>query len=461
VKPGVLVDRYRIERLLGEGGMGQVFEAFDPRLDRLVALKIVSSQDGADAVARVTREARAAARLTHTNAAAIFDVGEWNGNGYIAMELVRGAPMRRWIEDRATAVPMRIRWLLQLADALGAAHRLGIIHRDVKPENVLIDDKGQVKVVDFGVAKLVELQPHSAAHSTAPSSFCGTPRYMAPEQLVGGSVDGRTDQFAWGLVAFELLTRGHRSIAGREPGRPPSVRLVDVAPDVPLAVAEVITRALSSDKALRFSTMEEIARALAASAAGVLEAVPALPTERDTVADHDGSTTTTLGGPTQSVEATDRHVVTEPTAPMGLALATTRAQAHAHATEQGPTAKNPQAVLVVVAPEGSGATTPMRQATHQVVPSPRWHPAAPAHVATSTDAARSSGGRSVLVGVGVSIVALALVVGAATAAFQACTQQHPSNGPDAAAPSAGSPTGIGASAARPDAESRAARDGQR
>ena len=404
--------------------MGEVFEAFDPRLDRLVALKIVASRDDADGVARVTREARAAARLTHTNAAAIFDVGEWNGNGYIAMELVRGAPMRRWIKDRGTAIPMRIRWLLQLADALGAAHRLGIVHRDVKPENVLIDDKGQVKVVDFGVAKLIELQPHSAAPSMAPSSFCGTPRYMAPEQLVGGSVDGRTDQFAWGLVAFELLTRGHRSIAGREPGRPPAVRLVDVAPDVPPAVAEVITRALSMDKALRFSTMEEIARSLSASAAGMLEAVPVLPTERDTKAVQDGPPTT-LGGPMQSVDATDRHVLTEPTAPMGLAHATTHAQVYPHTPEQGPTAKNPQAVLVVVPPDGSGRTTPLRRPAaappNHVIPSSRWQP--------------------VVVGVGVSLVALALVGGAATAAFQACAQRQTSNGTDAAAPPAARPPG--------------------
>src|SRR5579883_2965896 len=156
---GERFDRYVIEDVLGEGGMARVYRAHDPRLHQRVALKVLrldSSTDpdtSVDATARVMREARAAAALDHPNAVSVFDVGEADGQLFIAMELVVGKSLRAYVGDASVSWETKLRWMLDAARALGAAHERGLVHRDVKPENVMVRADGMVKVVDFGIAK--------------------------------------------------------------------------------------------------------------------------------------------------------------------------------------------------------------------------------------------------------------------------------------------------------------------
>jgi tRNA A-37 threonylcarbamoyl transferase component Bud32 len=214
-RPGDRFDRYEIEALIGEGGMGRVFQAFDARLDRTVALKVLRpdalATDGSDAkmgAARLVREARLAAQLEHPNVVAIYDVGEHEGVPYIAMEYVRGKPLDAVLKDGSVTLERKMRWLLGMARALAAAHRRGLVHRDIKPANVLVrgaDDA--VKVLDFGIARSTGRAAQGATEvPTLTGQIVGTPQYMAPEQLRGEAVDGRADQFGWGVVAHWLLT---------------------------------------------------------------------------------------------------------------------------------------------------------------------------------------------------------------------------------------------------------------
>src|SRR5262249_4765323 len=153
-KPGETFERYTVEALIGEGGMGHVYRARDTRLERRVALKVINDRASSrDAAARLVREARAAAALDHPNAVAIFDVGELDGPPYIVMELVEGRTLRGLIGDSGTRMSARIAHLADVGRALAAAHRRGLVHRDIKPENVMIRDDGMVKVLDFGIAR--------------------------------------------------------------------------------------------------------------------------------------------------------------------------------------------------------------------------------------------------------------------------------------------------------------------
>src|SRR5579859_6836445 len=287
--PGATFDRYVIEGLLGEGGMGRVYSAYDPRLDRRVALKVLlaphETRDGAatdgrtldsEGSARLLREARAAAALDHPNAVSVFDVGEVGGVAFIAMELLEGRSLRTYVGDASVPVEQRLRWLVDVAHALGAAHHRGLVHRDIKPENVMIRGDGVAKVLDFGIARRIELQavvgpvtpPDAARVATAPGTLVGTPLYMAPEQIRGDPVDGRTDQFAWGVVAFELLTgappwdtggSGLRLVADILSKPAPELGSSEVSP----AVEAAIRKALSKAPGDRFASMEELADAIA------------------------------------------------------------------------------------------------------------------------------------------------------------------------------------------------------
>jgi len=207
LRTGQSFDRYRIEAVLGEGGMGAVYRAFDTRLQRVVALKVVRpGPDGSTGgTARVLREARAAAALQHPNAVVIHDVGELDGEAYIAMEYVEGTSLRPWVADRTTPVATKLRALVDVAHVLEAAHQKGIIHRDVKPENVMIKRDGTVKVLDFGIARRVRtevdpsgptLDSETFTTKTGEGVVVGTPAYMAPEQIRNETVDARTDQFS-------------------------------------------------------------------------------------------------------------------------------------------------------------------------------------------------------------------------------------------------------------------------
>jgi serine/threonine-protein kinase len=283
--PGASFARYTVEESLGDGGMGQVYRAFDTQLERRVALKILnpptSEQGGAAVAAKlILREARAAAALNHANAVTVFEVGEHDGVPFMAMELVTGRPLRHLIGRPGIGLVRRLRWLQGVAGALGAAHAAGIVHLDVKPENVIVRDDDVAKVLDFGIARHRSFDPDLAYPARADvdkmhtltggaGSVVGTPRYMAPEQIGRGELDGRTDQFAWGVVAYEVLT-------GKSPWPPgddlyslfasilhvPTPDLRRLAPEVPPPIASVVARAMSKVKEERFSTMGELSAAL-------------------------------------------------------------------------------------------------------------------------------------------------------------------------------------------------------
>ncbi|MDI1482796.1 serine/threonine-protein kinase [Polyangium sp. y55x31] len=279
--PGESFDRYVIESLLGEGGMGEVYRAEDTRLRRKIALKVLRRGDEADsetwgrAVARMLREARAVAALSHPGIVAIYDVGEHDGAPFIAMELVEGRPLRALVGGDEP-LGTRLRILLEIARALSAAHQAGLVHRDVKPENVVVRADGAVKVLDFGIARKLSrasadpLGPTAdgaLSTMTAEGALVGTPAYMAPEQLRGEEIDARADQFAWGVLAYELL-------AGKLPFRSDkgAVSLMasilsDEPPkltSVPDGVWQIVARALAKEPEARFASMDEIAQNLRA-----------------------------------------------------------------------------------------------------------------------------------------------------------------------------------------------------
>jgi serine/threonine-protein kinase len=278
LNPGDTFERYTVDALLGRGGMGQVYRAHDTKLERRVALKIISEgQSSPESNARLIREAKAAAALDHPSAVAIFDVGDAEGTPYIVMELVSGQTLRGAVGQPGTPMDMRIGWLSDVAKVLAAAHKRGLIHRDIKPENVMVRDDGLVKVLDFGIARRAggsvdpsgPTQTPALATLTIKGDRLGTPVYMAPEQIKGDELDGRADQFAWGVMAFELLTgklpwRGADDalavVASILTDEPAEARLDEA--QVPARVKRVILRALSKKAADRFATMDALVLAL-------------------------------------------------------------------------------------------------------------------------------------------------------------------------------------------------------
>jgi len=279
--PGQHIGRYVIESLLGEGGMGEVYRARDSRLERSVALKVLrneaegSSEEWDHAVLRMQREAQAVAALSHPGIVAIYDIGEHEGVPFIAMELVGGQPLRDLIgKEPQRATNLRI--LLDVARALGAAHEAGFVHRDIKPENILVRQDGMAKILDFGIARKTSLNNDRTAQTldvqgttidaaligmTAEGAIVGTPAYMSPEQLRGETADARSDQFAWGVVAYELLSGTHPFHA--EKGAIGLLSAILGETPVPLeglpeGVAPIVMRALAKDPNERWGSMQEI-----------------------------------------------------------------------------------------------------------------------------------------------------------------------------------------------------------
>ncbi len=294
LKPGDTIDRYEVVALLGQGGMGEVYRAIDTRLRRPVALKILlpdaeeqsPSSLNSEGSARMVREARAAAALDHVNVISVYDVGQIDvpgplfGTTFIAMELVRGTSLRDRIGEVGVPMSERVRWLIDIAKALSAAHAVGLIHRDMKPENVMVRDDGTVKVLDFGIAKATHAEAKEAMASTVGSGpatteaglVLGTPLYMAPEQMRAERLDSRTDQYSWGVLAYELLTgRFPWSLEGgtlalvlqKLSTVPNSVR--DYC-DVPEGVAAAVARTLERDREGRFPSMQDVVLALGGEA---------------------------------------------------------------------------------------------------------------------------------------------------------------------------------------------------
>jgi serine/threonine protein kinase len=215
MNPGTKIDdRFVIDRLLGKGGMAEVYAAKDTQLGRRVALKRLRGGKGdATSTVRLLREARFAASFQHPSAVVIYDVFEHDNLPYIAMELVEGQTLRSLVGDAKVPAARRIRWLVDVARALGAAHRAGLVHRDVKPHNIMVTSDGRVKVLDFGIARhdrtatisLTDDADDSLPGITQTGVIVGTPLYASPEQLAAITVDGRSDQFSWALTSFELL----------------------------------------------------------------------------------------------------------------------------------------------------------------------------------------------------------------------------------------------------------------
>jgi serine/threonine protein kinase len=202
---------YEVDTLIGSGGMGSVYRARDIRLNRHVALKVLDTSAGSDAdhLARFRREASTTALLNHPNVVAVYDVGSDQGVTFVVTELLRGKTLRARIKGGALSVRAAVGVALGISRGLLAAHRLDIVHRDLKPENVFLTDDGQVKVLDFGLAKSPHrtmCAPDQDAASTQPGMLLGTVGYMSPEQVLGATTDARSDIFSLGVILHEMLS---------------------------------------------------------------------------------------------------------------------------------------------------------------------------------------------------------------------------------------------------------------
>ncbi|HTR49212.1 MAG TPA: serine/threonine-protein kinase [Kofleriaceae bacterium] len=274
---GTLLGRYVVLEVLGEGGMGVVYSAYDPELDRKVAVKLLQARIGGTAgQAWLQREAQAMARVTHPNVIAVYDVGTLpNDRVFVAMELVAGVTLREWLKQHARCPPREVLPLLRAAgEGLAAAHAAGLVHRDFKPANVLVGNDGRVRVMDFGLARAQTDATHRdvdlkittssplAADLTATGDLVGTPAYMAPEVLAGRDADAASDQFSFGAALYEALygTRPFREGASRELGPLPT------EPRVPPRLQQVVTRALAIDPAARYPSMKALLAELALDA---------------------------------------------------------------------------------------------------------------------------------------------------------------------------------------------------
>jgi eukaryotic-like serine/threonine-protein kinase len=268
---GRAVSHYQVLSLLGAGGMGEVYLARDPRLDRTVALKILPGELAADPdrMQRFAREARAASALNHPNVAAIYDVGESDGLRFIVMEHVEGNTVAARIGHPLTPSEV-VDIAVQAADALDVAHAKGITHRDIKPANLMLTPRGQVKVLDFGVAKVGrsdEVSPNghwTVEPLTAVGSVVGSAPYMSPEQIVGGDVDPRSDVFSLGVVIYQMAT-GHVPFSGstREELLEAILRATPQAmtgrnPDVPPELERITFKCLEKSAADRYSSAREL-----------------------------------------------------------------------------------------------------------------------------------------------------------------------------------------------------------
>jgi TolB-like protein/tetratricopeptide (TPR) repeat protein/tRNA A-37 threonylcarbamoyl transferase component Bud32 len=258
---GQTILHYTILEKLGEGGMGVVYKAQDTKLDRTVALKFLPRHLNANEAeqARFLQEAKAAAQINHPNVCSIIDIQEFKGEQFIVMECIEGQTMRAKIRGAGIDAQEAVGYAIQIAEALAEAHGKGIVHRDIKCENIMLNARNQVKVMDFGLAKL-----KGSLKLTKTSSTVGTLAYMAPEQIQGGEVDQRSDIFSFGVVLFEMVTghmpfRGEHeasmmySILNEEPEQATKFR-----PELPVDLLHVLNRSLEKDPADRYQTMNDL-----------------------------------------------------------------------------------------------------------------------------------------------------------------------------------------------------------
>jgi len=299
---GKKVSHYRVLQILGGGGMGVVYQAEDLKLGRRVAIKFLSSERSTNlkAFERFEREARAASALDHPNICSIYQLGEYQAQPFIVMQLLEGQTLREWIESAASKpAAERLREMLSLAieiaTGLEAAHQKGIIHSDIKPANIFVTNKGHAKILDFGIARHLEtddlsgvLTAETAGSNATPvtvdplatrtGNSVGTPFYLSPEQILGQKLDVRSDLFSFGLVLYEMAT-GRRAFAGDTATNIrnavlalPPVPARQVCPDIPVTLEKIITKSLEKDRNSRYQSARDIRADLIDLSVGQVEA---------------------------------------------------------------------------------------------------------------------------------------------------------------------------------------------
>jgi len=282
INPGTRLSHYEILSRIGAGGMGEVYLAQDTKLDRKVALKILPADVASnhDRMQRFIREAKSAAALNHPHIAQIHEIGEHEGTHFIVMEFIDGVTLRETIHSEGTELDRLLRFLQQVAEGLSKAHAAGIVHRDLKPDNIMITRDGFAKVLDFGLAKLVEMNGPGFGQSegsnvptevmqqhSAPGVVMGTAGYMSPEQAQGKGqdIDQRSDIFSFGCILFEAVT-GRRAFAGQDAIdtlnkviREPVPPISDFRPDAPNHLQRIVRRCLAKDREDRYQTIKDVA----------------------------------------------------------------------------------------------------------------------------------------------------------------------------------------------------------
>src|SRR5262249_13090414 len=280
--PTTSISHYRIIKKLGTGGMGEVYLAADTRLDRKVAFKILPAEVAAnlERMRRFVQEAKAAAALNHPNIAHIYEIGEDQGVNFISMEFIDGQTLREYIHRGNPDLGKLLRHLQHVAEGLAKAHAAGIVHRDLKPDNIMITRDGHAKILDFGLAKLIEPQQSSSVSEDASEvatvilqqysttgMILGTVGYMSPEQAQGktNEIDQRSDIFSFGCILFESVT-GHKAFDGKDSIdtlnkiiREPAPPLSDFRSDAPNHLQRTVRRCLAKDPDDRYQTIKDVA----------------------------------------------------------------------------------------------------------------------------------------------------------------------------------------------------------